>query len=87
MDTQQLTKTQLDFYDFILEFTKEQRRKPLYREIKEHFGYKSDNSVNRKLKQLVKKGYLTYDPDEGYLFTEKRPGFEANVKPTGEGQK
>lgn len=79
MDAQQLTKAQLDFYDFIYEFTKEHRRKPLYREIKEHFDYKSDNSVTRKLKKLVDKGYLTYE-DGSYLFTDKRPGLEANVK-------
>lgn len=85
MDFQQLTKAQLTFYDFVWEFTRENRRKPTFKEIMEHFDYASTRSVGHYLETLVAKGYMTKTEDGEYLFTSKRPGLKANVEAKSEG--
>ncbi len=66
MDNTHLTRKQKDFFDFIIAYKKEHDVWPTYREIADHFGYKSPNSVTQNIQALLKKGYLVKKNDEEY---------------------
>ncbi len=66
MDHAHLTRKQQDFFNFILEYKKEYEVWPTYREIAEHFDYRSPNSVTQNIQALLKKGYLIKTSDEEY---------------------
>ena len=77
MDKQQLTRKQQQFFDFIIDYKKENGIWPTYREIAEEFGYKSPNSVTQNIQALLNKNYLIrkedeYDvhPDHRYLLDD-----------------
>lgn len=70
MSRRKLTAKQHDFLQFLVDHVQETNVWPTYREITEHFGYRSPNSVTQNLKALCKKGYLRRD-SEGYHFTDK----------------
>jgi repressor LexA len=53
-----LTEKERRFLEFITSYLQESGISPSYPEIKDHFGFKSFNSVQRYLKQLQIKGYL-----------------------------
>ena len=66
MDNAHLTRKQKEFFDFIIAYKKEHDVWPTYREIGEHFGYRSPNSVTQNIQALLKKGYLVKKNDEEY---------------------
>lgn len=66
MDNAHLTRKQQEFFTYIVDYKKEFDVWPTYREIAEHFGYKSPNSVTQNIQALLKKGYLVKKNDEEY---------------------
>lgn len=66
MDHVHLTRKQQEFFNYILDYKKEFDVWPTYREIAEHFGYKSPNSVTQNIQSLLKKGYLVKTDDAEY---------------------
>lgn len=79
MDHGQLTRKQLEFFNYILEYKKEQQIWPTYSEIAQKFDYKSPNSVTQNIKSLLKKGYLIKTNDEEY---EINPNYGEAQEPT-----
>jgi len=69
MSRRKLTAKQHAFLEFIKDYVREHRVWPTYREIIDHFGYRSPNSVTQNLKALHKKGRLERDQD-GYHLAE-----------------
>lgn len=57
-----LTKRQKEIFDFIKNFSLEHGYSPSYREIGEHFGYRSLATVFDHIESLRQKGYLQKDP-------------------------
>ncbi len=73
MDNAHLTRKQQDFFNYIVEYKKEHDVWPTYREIADHFDFKSPNSVTQNIQALLKKGYLIKRNDEEYdLPSEKK---------------
>ena len=66
MDLAQLTRKQKQFFDFILSYRDEYEVWPTYREIADHFDYKSPNSVTQNIQALLKKGVLVRGDDDEY---------------------
>ncbi|MBK97353.1 MAG: repressor LexA [Balneola sp.] len=66
MDLVHLTRKQHEFFDYIVEYKKEYDIWPTYREIADHFGFKSPNSVTQNIQALLKKGYLVKGEGEEY---------------------
>lgn len=66
MDNAHLTRKQQEFFSYIVDYKKEYDVWPTYREIADHFGYKSPNSVTQNIQALLKKGYLVKKNDEEY---------------------
>ena len=64
-----ITKKQQELYDFILEFWIENAHAPSHQDIKEEFKLKSDNSINKQLQSVTKKGYLINLNKRGYIPT------------------
>src|SRR5690554_1716187 len=76
MDNAHLTRKQQEFFNFIVDYKKEYEVWPTYREIAEHFDYRSPNSVTQNIQALLKKGYLVKKNDEEYdLTSEKKRTF------------
>jgi repressor LexA len=67
----QLTAKQHAFLEFIAEHVRRTKVWPTYREIVDHFGYRSPNSVTQNLQALEKKGFLDRD-DHGYRLIGQR---------------
>lgn len=73
MDNAHLTRKQHEFFTYIVEYKKDHEVWPTYREIADHFGYASPNSVTQNIQALLKKGYLVKRDDEEYdLPAEKK---------------
>ncbi|MEJ2235463.1 MAG: transcriptional repressor LexA [Syntrophobacteria bacterium] len=53
-----LTKQQTRIYRYLETYLRRHGRPPSYQEIRNHFGFRSLNSVAKHLKQLERKGYL-----------------------------
>ncbi len=84
MDNAHLTRKQQEFFSYIIDYKNEYDVWPTYREIAEHFGYKSPNSVTQNIQALLKKGYLVKKNDEEYdLPPEKQSSFGNNVQEMG----
>ena len=66
MDNAHLTRKQQEFFSFIVDYKKEYDVWPTYREIADHFGYRSPNSVTQNIQALLKKGFLVKKNDEEY---------------------
>ena len=66
MDNAHLTRKQQEFFSYIVDYKKEYDVWPTYREIADHFGYKSPNSVTQNIQALLKKGFLVKTNDEEY---------------------
>ncbi|MGA1465015.1 MAG: transcriptional repressor LexA [Balneolaceae bacterium] len=66
MDLAQLTRKQKQFFDFILSYREEHEVWPTYREIADHFDYKSPNSVTQNIQALLKKGVLVRGDQDEY---------------------
>lgn len=83
MDHAHLTRKQQEFFNFILEYKKEYEVWPTYREIAEHFNYRSPNSVTQNIQALLKKGYLIKTSEEEYDLppTKKNYLFDDDTQP------
>ncbi len=71
MSRKQLTAKQHAFLQYLIEHIKDQKVWPTYREIVDHFGYRSPNSVTQNLQALYKKGFLKRTQD-GYELVDQR---------------
>lgn len=76
MSRKQLTSKQHSFLQFLAEHVRKQKVWPTYREVVDHFGYRSPNSVTQNLQALAKKGYLTRDQN-GYRLVGQRAGIHS----------
>ena len=74
MSRRQLTTKQHAFLEYLAEEVRRTRVWPTYREIVDHFGYRSPNSVTQNLQALEKKGYLSRDEENGYRLIGQRRG-------------
>ena len=84
MDNAHLTRKQQEFFSFILDYKNDYDVWPTYREIAEHFGYKSPNSVTQNIQALLKKGYLVKKNDEEYdLPADKQSSFGSTTEEPG----
>ena len=61
MSRRQLTAKQHAFLGYVREFLADRGVWPTYREILDHFRYRSPNSVTQNLQALYKKGFLVRD--------------------------
>lgn len=66
MDHAQLTRKQKEFFDFIVDYKYEHEVWPTYREIADHFGYRSPNSVTQNIQALLKKEFLIKTDEDEY---------------------
>ncbi len=73
MSRRDLTEKQQEFLRYIRSFMKENGIWPTYREIGDHFGFRSPNSVTQNLQALHKKGYLDRD-EYGYALLDQGDG-------------
>jgi repressor LexA len=76
MGRKKLTAKQNEFLQFLIDRMHDTGVWPTYREIREHFGYRSPNSVTQYLKALHRKGHLTHD-DAGYHLAPRHQPSEA----------
>ena len=76
MSRKQLTVKQHSFLQYLADHVRKQKVWPTYREIVDHFGYRSPNSVTQNLQALAKKGYLMRD-HHGYRLVGQRAGLQA----------
>ena len=72
MSRKKLTSKQHSFFQYLSRFVRESGVWPTYREIVDHFGYQSPNSVTQNLQALHKKGYLKRDNDGYRLVDDKQ---------------
>lgn len=82
MSRKKLTTKQYNFLQFLIEYVRENSVWPTYREIIDHFGYRSPNSVTQNLKALHRKGHLTRD-DQGYHLADKHEPTEEGIPVKG----
>jgi len=73
MGRKKLTAKQHEFLQYLIEYVDDNEVWPTYREIIDHFGYRSPNSVTQNLKALHKKGHLTRD-NQGYHLAPRYQG-------------
>ncbi len=73
MPRRHLTSKQQSFLDYIRGYVSNQGVWPTYREISDHFDFRSPNSVTQNLQALHKKGCLLRD-EEGYHFSDEDDG-------------
>lgn len=66
MDNRQLTKKQLEFFNYIREYRVSNGIWPTYREIADALDFRSPNSVTQNIKSLLKKGFLVKKGDDEY---------------------
>ncbi len=70
MSRRHLTSKQQAFLTYIRDYVSDQGVWPTYREMSEHFDFRSPNSVTQNLQALNRKGFLLHD-EEGYRFQEE----------------
>lgn len=83
MSRKKLTAKQHAFLQFLKQHKRDTGVWPTYREITDHFGFRSPNSVTQNLKALHKKGYLVYDDEKGYQFAPSHEPEEAGIPVKG----
>ena len=81
MSRRHLTHKQHAFLAFLREHVEAHKVWPTYREIVDHFGYRSPNSVTQNLQALARKGFLHRSRD-GYALVE-RGGAAGTVRVRG----
>lgn len=69
MSRRHLTEKQLAFLDFLRQHVQSHRVWPTYREVVDHFDFRSPNSVTQNLQALARKGYLERDRN-GYRLAD-----------------
>jgi repressor LexA len=75
MSRRHLTAKQHAFFTYLRPHIHETGVWPTYREIVDHFGYRSPNSVTQNLQALCKKGYLIRENDGGYRLAQDKAAF------------
>ena len=70
MSRRKLTSKQHAFLEYLKTYVQENDIWPTYREIADHFGYRSPNSVTQNLQALERKNFLQRGPG-GFDFTEE----------------
>lgn len=70
MSRRQLTQKQHAFLEFLRDHVDEHKVWPTYREIADHFEYRSPNSVTQNLQALSRKGFLQRGRN-GYALVEQ----------------
>ena len=70
MSRRQLTQKQHAFLAFLQDHVERRKVWPTYREIVDHFGYRSPNSVTQNLQALARKGFLHRSRD-GYSLVDR----------------
>lgn len=70
MSRRQLTQKQHSFLEYLRDHVDRHRVWPTYREIADHFEYRSPNSVTQNLQALSRKGFLQRGRD-GYALVEQ----------------
>tara|TARA_R110000868_G_scaffold383578_13_gene650792 strand:+ start:5729 stop:6385 length:657 start_codon:yes stop_codon:yes gene_type:complete len=84
MDNAHLTRKQQEFFSYIVDYKKEYDVWPTYREIAEHFDFRSPNSVTQNIQALLKKGFLVKKNDEEYeLPSDKKSMLSENTNSSG----
>jgi repressor LexA len=73
MSRRSLTPKQRDFLGYIRSCIKENGEWPTYRDIIDHFDFRSPNSVTQNLQALFKKGFLKRD-EFGYELVDRAAG-------------
>lgn len=81
MSRRHLTSKQHAFLEFLRTHLESQKIWPTYREIVEHFDYRSPNSVTQNLQALSRKGFLQRDRN-GYQLVD-RSGRDGTVSLVG----
>jgi len=79
MRRRDLTHKQKEFFGYIRDYSLENGVWPTYRDISDHFDFRSPNSVTQNLQALYRKGYLLRD-DVGFHFKEED---NTQVQPVG----
>lgn len=69
MSRRHLTEKQLAFLDYLRQHVHAHRVWPTYREVVDHFEFRSPNSVTQNLQALTRKGYLERDRN-GYRLAD-----------------
>ncbi|WP_420455523.1 LexA family protein [Rubrivirga sp.] len=72
MSRRQLTQKQHSFLEYLREHVDRHKVWPTYREIADHFEYRSPNSVTQNLQALSRKGFLERGRN-GYALVETGP--------------
>ena len=70
MSRRHLTRKQHAFLEYLQGHLEERKIWPTYREIVDHFEYRSPNSVTQNLQALARKGFLRRDRD-GYHLVQR----------------
>ena len=70
MSRRHLTRKQHAFLEYLQGHLSERKVWPTYREIVDHFDYRSPNSVTQNLQALARKGFLRRDRD-GYHLVQR----------------
>lgn len=70
MRRRDLTQKQQKFLSYIRDYSRDNGVWPTYRDISDHFDFRSPNSVTQNLQALHRKGYLQRD-DAGFHFKEE----------------
>ncbi|MEO0557427.1 MAG: hypothetical protein AAF170_04505 [Bacteroidota bacterium] len=70
MSRRHLTRKQHAFLEYLQSHLQERKVWPTYREIVDHFEYRSPNSVTQNLQALARKGFLRRDRD-GYHLVQR----------------
>lgn len=78
MSRKKLTTKQYNFLQFLIKYVRDNSVWPTYREIIDHFDYRSPNSVTQNLKALHRKGHLTHD-DQGYHLADKHKPVQEGI--------
>ena len=81
MSRRQLTQKQHAFLSFLRSHVAEHKIWPTYREIVDHFDYRSPNSVTQNLQALSRKGFLQRGRD-GYSLVDSR-GADGSIRVHG----
>ena len=86
MSRRHLTEKQLAFLDFLRQHVHSHRVWPTYREVVDHFEFRSPNSVTQNLRALTRKGYLERDHN-GYRLADGsgdgRVAVRSALRPSG----
>lgn len=85
MSRRQLTRKQHTFLEFLREHVAQKKVWPTYREIVEHFEYRSPNSVTQNLQALARKGFLRRGRDGYALIDPKSRDGSVRVRGTLKG--